>query len=398
MAARRSKGEGSIHQRPDGRWVAQFNVSPEGAIRKRKTVYGATKAEVRRKMGEAKTQLAQGNMSTTSMTMEKWLTHWLEKVVSVSPGTKVAYERNVKNYIIPALGRARIDRLTPDHVYQLHTFMAGKTTGTIHTAHGIARTAVNAAMLHGKTARNPFTIVPAPKINKRRRRALGEVELDLLLDHVAGQSDEARWMMSLLLGPRQGECLGLTWSHVDFKNMTIDLEYQAQRIRFRHGCTSDKPCGYKRAYRCHARILDTNPEYFHEVIERNICFVKPKTDSSRRIIPLPLSMVGPLRRRWVEYLEQKLNPNFRDHGLVWARADGSPLDDREDYWAWRALLDVAGVEKLALHGARNSAATKLMRDGVDLVVIRDILGHNDVAMTQGYQRADMTMARKAIDG
>lgn len=43
MSKRRSKGEGTLYQRPDGLWVAQITL-PDG---KRKTQYGKTQKEVK---------------------------------------------------------------------------------------------------------------------------------------------------------------------------------------------------------------------------------------------------------------------------------------------------------------------------------------------------------------
>lgn len=397
MTKRRGKGEGSIHQRPDGRWVGQINVSPPGAVRKRKTVYGATKAEVRRKLVEVVDQHRQGNYTTSSMRFDAWLDYWLANVIDVSPNTKRNYARICRLYLKPALGGVRLDQMNLDHPDRLAASLSHIGSGTRQQAHRTAGNALQAAMQRGLTTRNPFKIAAAPKAKRKRRRALSNAELMTLMATIKETPDEARWMMAVLLGARQGECLGLTWDRVDLDNRIIDLEWQAQRIPFEHGC-GDTPCGYQRAYRCHARHIDADEDYDFEVIESNICLVKPKTEKSRRLVPIPEVMVAPMVRRRVEYLQQRLSPTYKDHGLVFARPDGRPLDDRRDYWAWRALLDSAGIDKLALHGARNSAATKLMRDGVDVMVIREILGHSDILTTQSYQRADLTMARKALDG
>lgn len=397
MAKRRGRGEGSIHQRPDGRWVGQINVSPPGAVRRRKTVYGATRAEVRRKLDEAKEQHKQGNYTTSSMKFEAWLDYWLEKVVKVAPGTKRTYERQVRLYIKPALGGVRLDQMNLDHPERLAESLSHVGSGTRQQAHRTAGNAMQAAMQRGLTTRNPFKITKAPEAKRARRRALSNSEFKQLMAKIKDRPAESRWMMAVLLGARQGECLGLTWDRVDFDDLVIDVEWQAQRIPYAHGCTDAKPCGYKRAYRCYGRRIDAPDDFDYEVIHSNICWVKPKTDRSRRIVPIPQIMVAPLRRRYVEYLEQRLADDFTDHGLVFARANGEPLDDREDYWSWRALLDEAGIAKLALHGARNSAATKLLRDGIDVMVIREILGHSDIVTTQSYQRADLTLARKALD-
>ena len=52
---RAASGSGSIRQRPDGTWEARFSVGrdPGTGKRIRKSVYGKTQAEVRRKMHAA---------------------------------------------------------------------------------------------------------------------------------------------------------------------------------------------------------------------------------------------------------------------------------------------------------------------------------------------------------
>jgi len=47
---RRGKGEGSIYQRKDGRWVGSVNLGYDAGKRRRKTVYGATRGEVQEKL------------------------------------------------------------------------------------------------------------------------------------------------------------------------------------------------------------------------------------------------------------------------------------------------------------------------------------------------------------
>jgi len=397
MTKRRSKGDGHIGKRPDGLWMAQVNVAPPGAPRKRKTVYGKTKAEVRRKLAEVVEQHKAGNYTTTSMTFGAWLDYWLDNIVDVRPNTKVTYARQCRLYIKPELGKVRLDRLNLDHPPRLKAALSTHSSGTVQNAHRLAGTAIQAAMERGLMTQNPFKVIRAPKRVKPKRRSLETAELDDLLDLIAGRPDEARWMLAVTLGPRQGECLGLTWDRVDFDAMTLDFGWQAQRIPWRHGCPRATPCKYKRAYRCPDRQIDAPADFDYTPIESNICWVPPKTTASRRIAPLPLDLLGPLRRRWVEYLEQRLAPGFKDHGLVFAQPDGSPLDDREDYWTWRALLDESGIDAIALHAARNTAATRLLRQNVNEIVSQSIMGHSDVRMTQSYQQADLSLARAALD-
>jgi site-specific recombinase XerD len=54
-------------------------------------------------------------------------------------------------------------------------------------------------------------------------------------------------------------------------------------------------------------------------------------------------------------------------------------------------------EKMSPHPIRHSKAVSLLRAGVELIYIRDILGHVSVLTTESYVRIDSEMKRKALE-
>jgi len=54
-------------------------------------------------------------------------------------------------------------------------------------------------------------------------------------------------------------------------------------------------------------------------------------------------------------------------------------------------------DKLSCHSLRHSKAMHLLQAGVNLVYIRDILGHVSVQTTEIYARADSKQKREAIE-
>ena len=53
-------------------------------------------------------------------------------------------------------------------------------------------------------------------------------------------------------------------------------------------------------------------------------------------------------------------------------------------------------EEITPHWLRHSKAMHLLQSGVNLIYIRDLLGHSNVSTTEIYARADETMKRKAL--
>ncbi len=72
---------------------------------------------------------------------------------------------------------------------------------------------------------------------------------------------------------------------------------------------------------------------------------------------------------------------WEGRGLVFAQANGKPIDPAADYKAWKALLQAASVRDARLHDARHTAASLLLLQRVPARVAMDVLGHSAIALT-----------------
>lgn len=119
MGARRGRGEGCIYRRHDGYWIGQVNLGFVSGTRKRKTVTGKTRKEVSEKMKALLRDQQQGlPIQLEQQTVQQFLTGWLADVVRPHkrPKTSDSYAQVVRLYLIPALGRYKLARLTPEQV------------------------------------------------------------------------------------------------------------------------------------------------------------------------------------------------------------------------------------------------------------------------------------------
>lgn len=389
---RQHRGDGTLYQRPDGLWCAQVEVGYVNGKRRRKTIYDRNYDRAVKKRDAAKRERDAGILATTNPTVEKWMRQWLDEIAAdkVKPRTLATYRSYVEVHIIPTLGKVRLNKLTADHVDQLHAAMSGKSSTTRLHAHRILGTALEVARKRRLIPHNAVTENEhAPRKAVPDRDALTADEAKAVLGAVGDDRNASRWWAAFLTGARQGELLGLRWSHVDLELGYIDLAWTLQRVPYRHGC--DPACGKKRAASCPDRRLfvPDGIEWHH--LTGNLCLLPPKTEGSRRLVPLLPAMVAALTLHR-ERTKDEPNP----HGLVWHHPDGRPLDGRRDWQQWRDLLDEAGVAKSTLHEARNTAATLLLEAGVDPRVIAAILGHSRLVTTRDYQTVSLEMARSAV--
>jgi integrase len=356
---RRGNGEGGIYQREDGRWCASVSLGFVNGKRKRKVVYGATRKEVADKLKVLQRELDAGvNMVTERQTVKQFLETWLEQ--SIKPQRKAktyhSYEQIVRLYLIPYLGHHQLTKLAPEHVQTMLNSLLneGKTGGrrlsprTVQYVRAVLSQALNQALRWGKVARNVALVVDSPRVEKFKIAPLTEKQAQQLLDAVAGHRLEQLYRLTLSLGLRQGEVLGLRWEDVDFAKRTIRISGAIQQL------------GGK--------------------IQR----VTPKTDASTRTLPLTPLLFRSLKAHAERQAEEKreLGEEWQDHDLVFPSEVGTPLAPRNLQRHFKGLLKKAGLpETIRFHDLRHSCATFLIAQGVHPRVVMELLGHSQISVT-----------------
>lgn len=395
-----TKRERSKH-RCDGLWIARVELD-DGELGKRRVKEVARKdhAEAVKALRELRRQVdLHGTIATGALTLETWLRHWHAEVVSVNeaPSTVQSYRSIIETQLIPTIGKRRLDRLTPEHVRQMHKALRARVTrrgtplaeSSVLKAHNVLSSALGQALADGKVMRNVARIADKPSLPDVDKATLTVDQVQHLLRSSSDHPQLARFATALFTGERQGEVIGLEVNRLDLDAGVADVSWQLQRIRFRHGCGDT--CGKKTAGSCPQRELDIRPGLRGAVrqLDGGLCLTRPKSKKGKRLVPLHPFLVEILRTHL-----RTAAPN--PHGLVFARPDGRPLDPRDDLRQWREALETAGLGSHGTHIARRVVATGLRAKGTDRKVMRDVLGHASDQATDSYLSGDLELARVAM--
>lgn len=383
--ARRDAGSGALYQRTsDGRWFGSVTLpdDPVTGKRRRKVVSAKTQAGASAKLRKVRAELDKaGDLPTSSPTLARWLTTWLDRVAAprLKPRTLHTYRGYVDRYVVPTIGKYRLDRLTTDHVRQMHDGITGRglSSTTALQAHRILVVALRDAEREGRVTRNVATLVDAPSKAVATRGALTAEDARTLLLSVAQDPQAAvRWGLALMAGLRQGEALGLTRDAIDLDTGILTVKWQLQRLPWRHGC-ADAPCGRKRAGDCPQRHVPIPAGQEAPQVDGGLRLTRPKSRAGWREVPL----APPLHEMLVRYLAYR--PTGMG-GLILYRGGGRPLDPSDDSAAWHAALKAAGLPPVPLHSARHTTATLLYELEVPERTRVAILGHSSATVTAGY--------------
>ena len=274
----RSKGEGTIFQRKDGRWQAAYFDNAG----KRRTLYGKTEKEALTKMKNAIRDSDDGMaMDKNKILFVDWIREWLEVYCkpTVRPNTYAWRYRHLNDYVIPAFPKTLLKDLRPDMLQKFFNRLA--VDGSIkktdepsglgqQTIKGIKILLVGVlkqAVENGIILNNPAQKAKLPPVEKKEIRILS-IDEQKRLEAVLLESERPIYFaiyLTLYTGMRCGEVTGLRVSDVDLDRGEIHIRRSIGRTK----------------------IPETGKT---ELIIGNA-----KTTKGERIIPLP-SFIGSVRK------------------------------------------------------------------------------------------------------
>ncbi|HEU5376966.1 MAG TPA: tyrosine-type recombinase/integrase [Ktedonobacteraceae bacterium] len=365
--AKRGNGAGSIYrQKSTGKWGGSITLENG----KRKYFYGKTQKEVQDKINEALYEQQRGMLATGSnATMQEYLEDWLEKTHkhTVRLGTYLNYQKLLRNYLVPGLGKVKLQKLTAPQVQAFYSAKLdeGLSPKTVTNIHGLLHKALDNAVRWNIVSRNVCDAVTPPRVPRKELNFLTQDQAATLLQEVKAHKLEALLTVAITTGLRRGELLALRWQDINFESGTIQV---------------------KRAVSYHQKYGYVESE--------------PKTSRSRREIMLASFVVDILTKHEQQQKEQRLavGGDWTDKNLVFTNATGDFYSPSTLVKAFRRFLMKVGLPHMRFHDLRHSAATILLTMKVHPKVVQEILGHSQIATTMDiYSHAMPSMQSEATE-
>ncbi len=174
--------------------------------------------------------------------------------------------------------------------------------------------------------------------NNRRLRYLTREEADRLIK-ACYETPKCHHLAPIVItalqtGMRRGEILRLKWDNVDFKN------------------------GY--------------------------IYVEDSKNKTSRLIPMSQTL-----RQTLSNLPRHLSSPY-----VFWHDNGKPYDDIKH--SFNKVLKRAGIKVFTFHDLRHTFASHLVMNGVDLMTVKELLGHKDIKMTMRYSHLSPDHKRVAV--
>jgi integrase len=281
----------------------------------------------------------------------EYLTRWLADSVkdTVRQRTYERYESIVRVHLVPTIGGIKLKNLTPAHVRSLYRekLDSGLAPRTVQYIHRTLSKALKQAVSDGLIPRNAAGSVKPPQPRTEEIRPLDREQARAFLEAISGDRLEALYVVAITAGLRAGELLGLKWEDVDLEAGMLQVRRTLSEARS-------------------GRIFEA-----------------PKSGKGRRI-RLTRKATEALRGHRKRQLEEKLRLGslLQENDLVFPSQAGTPIGGRNLIRHFKIRLGRAGLPStFRFHDLRHTCATLLLRQGVHVKFVQELLGHGDVSLT-----------------
>ena len=225
----------------------------------------------------------------------------------------------------------------------------GLSIKTVHNMSVIIKKAMKRAVIDKLITENPCAYVELPHLRKKEIKVLSYEQEKKLIAISYHHRYGTFIRLTLCTGLRIGELLALKWSDIDFNRSELHIR----------------------------RIIHRCKNYDNSVkTSTSIFFDEPKTERSKRTIPLPENAVLDLQKWKDRQQEETGNAEF-----IITDIHGKFLEQSTFKKYYNRMLKECGITGITFHALRHTFATRALENGMDIKVLSEILGHYSVAFT-----------------
>ncbi len=341
---------------------------PATGVTKPRWVGGfATEQDAKSARDDARVRARRGEyVNRSTSTVADYLAEWADAhAAAVKPKTLAGYRHDIDHYIVPRIGRMRLQALRPAVISKLYRDLSehGGRDGrplsatTISDIHRTLRKALaDAVDIDQVLAANPAARSKRPKSASAEPRRIWTVEhLGLFLAEASSHRLFAFYRLAAYAGARRGELLYLRWAALDLDVAEVTFGGSTAVVRGRR--------------------------------------VEGSTKGGRsRTVSLDRDTVAILREHRLRQAEERLAAGaaWTDNNLVFTNRWGEPLYPDTVTALMTKLINrhnqadpppTRALPHARLHDLRHLHATTLLLAGVPVHVVAARLGHADPAVT-----------------
>ena len=332
----------NIYQRKDGRFEGRIITEIIDGKRKFKAFFGKTTEEVVDKMNNYRD--SQLIPITEDLSFSAVFTEWLHSIsYRIKESTRANYLLKADKHILPAFGNENISEISQNSICK---FISDKRDSGLSNRY-IIDILILMKSVFKYAARtyhifNPMDGLTMPKKEKTEVLLLTpEQEKKLMRILLANPTlTNVGVILARMTGLRIGELCALQWKDIDLEKRILTVSKTIQRIQVKGGAKKTK-----------------------------LVVTEPKSETSKRTIPIPASIIDLLRQFQGQADEYVLSGTEK------------PIEPRTIQYRFAAILKKGNLPSVHFHALRHMFATSCVKLGFDIKTLSEILGHSGVEIT-----------------
>ena len=372
--------EGSVRKRGT-KWYYRYRDYDGKQVER---VGGNTKKEALCKLNEEINRKNRGYSRPAEMKLSEYLLFWLEEYIKPfrEENTYLKYKRDINNRINPIIGSIPLCNIKAYHIEQVlkSTRKLKNNKGTylsettIQKYYGVINTALNRAVKLQYIIENPCKYVDPPKRKKYTASILTIDEYKKIYNSLdCNKFNDYIFKLALNItvetGLRRGEMCGLCWSDIDFKNNTIFISKALKRVNNKYTIGDTK--------NHHSRTL-------------------PISDSLVDQLKHHKKLQNELKLRYGSHYIKNFFDNI-EYDLIFTEECGKYITPSRFLQRIKRKCKYENINKIIRwHDLRHTNATLLIKQGVNMKIIQERLGHTQFSTTADiYSHVTQDMNRDA---
>ena len=333
----------NIYKRKDGRYEGRL-LSGRRNNGKRRYLYffGKTREAVEQKMTFIMNKKRTDD--TCTVTVAEVFEEWYQTIRNrIKESTAANYSMKAQKHIIPNFGDMQITELTTSTVNKFIDMKLSEGLSSRYVADIIIL--MKSIFKYASATYNlvnAMSEVSIPRKKSTEIALLDACEQVTLQKYINANQNRTSMgvALSLHMGLRIGELCALQWADIDLEKRILTVRKTIQRIQCQDG---DKK----------TKVITT----------------EPKSDSSKRCIPIP------------EFLYDSLK-HFSGKGKEYILSGKSnPVEPRTMQYRFAKMLKYADLPSIHFHALRHMFASNCVKLGFDIKALSEILGHSSVEIT-----------------
>lgn len=276
--------------------------------------------------------------------------HYWPTTANLEVSTRAAYRAYINKHFLPTFGTLAMRRVSPAVVQAwVNNPASDLSPRAVVKYHALLHKIFKRAVIERVVPVNPCAHTELPKVVVKRRRIVTPHQFDLLV-----QSLDSRYVTLTLLGIESG----LRWGEL-IALRPVDIDFATSTIR---------------VHRTLVEVSKNNSPTGERIFEKPY----PK-DNEERHVQIERSTCSLIKRHMLER-------GVRAEDLLFTSTRGTALS-RNNFRTktWLPALQVADLgHHVRFHDLRAAHASWLLAGGADLQVVKERLGHSQIATTQQY--------------